>query len=111
MYKNCLLFSCYVTVETVIYEFLGPGLENECQKNDKLCDKYKFINASRRILKSCALVIYLSLFLLCRRFELERPGVGPCSRGADLGKGGNKFWFCKALSLLHKDANVIWTLY
>lgn len=29
------------------------------------------------------------LFVLCRRFELERPGVGPCSRGANLGKGGD----------------------
>lgn len=74
------------------------------------CDKCKLINASRRILKSRALVIYLSLFLLCRRFELERPGVGPCSRGADLGKGGNQFLFCKPLSLLHKDANEVWAL-
>lgn len=36
----------------------------------------------------------LILIVLCRRFELERPGVGPCSRGADLGKGGNLFFFC-----------------
>lgn len=30
--------------------------------------------------------------VLCRRFELERSRVGPCSRGADLGEGGVLFY-------------------
>lgn len=39
------------------------------------------------------------LFVRCRRFELERSGVGPCSRRADLGEGGHPLLFSCLLFL------------
>lgn len=56
-------------------------------------DKVSVVNVHGDGDTAAALLFCFHCFCFCcRRFELERPGVGPCSRGADLGKGGNLFF-------------------